>query len=154
MSYWSNIEISPKDSEIIAINKFEKSLGELPDNVQKVRELIRRFEVCHFKYKEHLKYINDSIHNLSPRTEPGNIRVYHISKDTKMEVDYNVGQILAAIKKAGIEKNTIVILTGDTGAANYPSPGLVTGEVGGSGLVSDDCKSNWRPKTHPQGSSH
>ena len=80
MSYWSNIEISPKDSEIIEINKFEKSLGELPDNVQKVRELIRRFEVCHFKYKEHLKYINDSIHNLSPKIEPGNIGVYHISK--------------------------------------------------------------------------
>jgi arylsulfatase len=55
-----------------------------------------------------------------------------IYADTKMEVDYNVGQILDAIKKAGIEKNTIVILTGDNGAANYPSPGLVTGEVGGS----------------------
>jgi len=55
-----------------------------------------------------------------------------IYADTKMEVDYNVGQILAAIEKAGIEKDTIVILTGDNGAANYPSPGLVTGEVGGS----------------------
>ncbi len=52
--------------------------------------------------------------------------------DTKMEVDYNVGQILNAIKEAGIEKDTIVILTGDNGAANYPSPGIVTGEVGGS----------------------
>ncbi|MBT4519311.1 MAG: arylsulfatase [Halieaceae bacterium] len=52
--------------------------------------------------------------------------------DTKMEVDYNVGMILDAIDKAGIEDNTIVILTGDNGAANYPSPGLVTGEVGGS----------------------
>ncbi|MCP4687099.1 MAG: sulfatase-like hydrolase/transferase, partial [Desulfobacterales bacterium] len=49
--------------------------------------------------------------------------------DTKMEVDYNVGLILDAIEEAGIEKNTIVILTGDNGAANYPSPGLVTGEV-------------------------
>lgn len=55
-----------------------------------------------------------------------------IYADTKMEVDYNVGQILAAIEKAGIEKDTIVILTGDNGAANYPSPGLVTGEVAGS----------------------
>jgi arylsulfatase A-like enzyme len=55
-----------------------------------------------------------------------------IYADTKMEVDYNVGQILDAINEAGIEKNTIVILTGDNGAANYPSPGLVTGEVGGS----------------------
>jgi len=52
--------------------------------------------------------------------------------DTKMEVDYNIGQILDAIEKAGIAENTIVIVMGDNGAANYPSPGLVTGEVGGS----------------------
>jgi len=80
MSYWSNIEISPQDSEIIEINKFEGTLGELSDNVQKIRELIRRFEVCHFKYKEHLKYIKDSILNLSPNIEPANIGVNHISK--------------------------------------------------------------------------
>ena len=55
-----------------------------------------------------------------------------IYADTKMEVDHNVGQILDAINEAGIEGNTIVILTGDNGAANYPSPGIVTGEVGGS----------------------
>jgi arylsulfatase A-like enzyme len=55
-----------------------------------------------------------------------------IYADTKMEVDHNFGQILDAIKEAGIEDNTIVILTGDNGAANYPSPGVVTGEVGGS----------------------
>ncbi len=52
--------------------------------------------------------------------------------DTKMEVDYNIGRILDAINDADIEENTIVVLTGDNGAANYPSPGLVTGEVGGS----------------------
>jgi arylsulfatase len=55
-----------------------------------------------------------------------------IYADTKMEVDHNVGQILDGIKAAGVEDDTIVILTGDNGAANYPSPGLVTGEVGGS----------------------
>jgi len=55
-----------------------------------------------------------------------------IYADTKMEVDHNVGQILAAVKAAGIEDDTIVVLTGDNGAANYPSPGVVTGEVGGS----------------------
>ena len=43
-----------------------------------------------------------------------------------------MGQILDAIEIAGIGDNTIVIVTGDNGAANYPSPGLVTGEVGGS----------------------
>ncbi len=52
--------------------------------------------------------------------------------DTKLEVDHNVGQILDAIRAAGIEESTLVILTGDNGAANYPSPGIVTGEVGGS----------------------
>jgi arylsulfatase A-like enzyme len=55
-----------------------------------------------------------------------------IYADTKMEVDHNVGQILDAIDDAGIAKDTIIILTGDNGTANYPSPGLVTGEVGGS----------------------
>jgi arylsulfatase len=55
-----------------------------------------------------------------------------IYADTKMEVDYNVGQVLDAISAAGIADNTIVILTGDNGAACYPSPGVVTGEVGGS----------------------
>jgi arylsulfatase A-like enzyme len=52
--------------------------------------------------------------------------------DTKMEVDYNVGRILDTLEEAGIADNTILILTGDNGAANYPAPGLVTGEVGGS----------------------
>lgn len=53
--------------------------------------------------------------------------------DTKMEVDRNIGVILDAIDDAGIADNTIVVLFGDNGAANYPSPGsLVTGEVGGS----------------------
>jgi arylsulfatase A-like enzyme len=52
--------------------------------------------------------------------------------DTKMEVDYNIGRVLDAIDTTGGASNTIVILTGDNGAANYPSPGVVTGEVGGS----------------------
>ena len=52
--------------------------------------------------------------------------------DTKIEVDRNIGVVIDAIEKAGISDNTIVILSGDNGAANYPSPGVVTGEVGGS----------------------
>jgi arylsulfatase len=55
-----------------------------------------------------------------------------IYADTKMEVDHNVGQLLDAIRDSGIEDNTIVILTGDNGAAKYPTPGIATGEVGGS----------------------
>ena len=52
--------------------------------------------------------------------------------DTKLEVDRNVGTIVDALDAAGIAENTIVVLFGDNGAANYPAPGLVTGEVGGS----------------------
>lgn len=80
MNCWSNIEISTEDSEIIEINNFEETLGDLPENVLKVRELIRRFEVCHFKYKEHLEHIKDSIRSLTPNIDPTNIGAYHISK--------------------------------------------------------------------------
>ena len=55
-----------------------------------------------------------------------------VYSDTKMEVDHNVGLILDALDDLGIADETIVLLTGDNGAASYPSPGLVTGEVGGS----------------------
>lgn len=80
MSSWSNIEIVDQDSEIIEIDKFEETLGEVSENIQKIRELIRRFEVCHFKYKEHLKYIKASILNLNPNIEPITIGANHISK--------------------------------------------------------------------------
>jgi len=80
LSSWSNIEISPQDSEIIEIDKLEETIGNVSENVQKIRELIRRFEVCHFKYKKHLKHIKDSILKLNPNIEPTNIGANHISK--------------------------------------------------------------------------
>ena len=80
MSSWSNIETLAQDSEIIEIDKFEEKLGKLSVNVQNIRELIRRFEVCHFKYKEHLKHILESIQNLNPNIEPTTIGENHISK--------------------------------------------------------------------------
>jgi arylsulfatase A-like enzyme len=55
-----------------------------------------------------------------------------IIADTIMEVDYNVGLILDAIKDARIEKDTIVILMGDNAAGSFPHPGIATGEVSGS----------------------
>ena len=57
MNSWSNIQISPQDPEIVKINNFEKKLGKLPNKVRQIRELITRFEVCHFKYQEHLSII-------------------------------------------------------------------------------------------------
>jgi arylsulfatase len=57
-----------------------------------------------------------------------------IYADTQMEVDYNIGRVLKAIDDAGIPENTIVILTGDNGAGNFPQgTGLAAGEEGGGG---------------------
>lgn len=78
MKAWSNIEISPQDPEIIKINNLEKKLGELPDKVHKIRELITRFEVCHFKYLQHLRKIRDSILNLEPNVDATRIGINHV----------------------------------------------------------------------------
>ncbi|TLX74576.1 hypothetical protein E9993_11665 [Labilibacter sediminis] len=78
MNNWSNIQIFSQDSEIIKINDFEKRLGELPDKVKRIRELITRFEVCHFKYKLHLKKIRDSINELNPIVDTTKIGINHI----------------------------------------------------------------------------
>lgn len=82
MNSWSNIQVSDSDSdsdsEIIKINDLEKSLGELPDKCKRIRELITRFEVCHFKYKLHLKKIKDSITELNPAADTTKIGANHI----------------------------------------------------------------------------
>ena len=78
MKSWSNIQVLPRDPEIIKINNLEKELGRLPDKIYRIRELITRFEVCHFKYQQHLKKIKDSIINLRPDTEPVKIGMTHV----------------------------------------------------------------------------
>jgi len=80
MNAWANIEISPQNSEIIEIDKLEATLGKISENVQKIRELITRFEVCHFKYQQHFKHIKASILNLKPNVKPTQIGANHISK--------------------------------------------------------------------------
>jgi hypothetical protein len=78
MNAWSNIEISPQDPEIVKIDALEKRLGELPDEINKIRELITRFEVCHFKYQRHLKKIKDSINELEANIDTNKIGANHI----------------------------------------------------------------------------
>jgi len=54
-----------------------------------------------------------------------------IYADTQMEVEYNIGRILKAIDDDGITDNTVVILTGDNGAGNFPQgSALAAGEDG------------------------
>jgi hypothetical protein len=69
MYSWQNIEVSSDDPEIIAIDHIEQSIGNIPNEVYEVRELITRFEVCHFKYQRHFQNIIESIAALSPTVE-------------------------------------------------------------------------------------
>ena len=78
MKAWSNIQISPQDPEIVKINNLEKKLGELPDRVYKIRELITKFEVCHFKYQQHLRKIKNSIIDIVPSVDTTKIGINHI----------------------------------------------------------------------------
>jgi len=58
--------------------------------------------------------------------------------DVVEEIDWSVGQILEALRAAGIEKNTLVIFTSDNG------PWLTQGLAGGSaGLLRDGKGSTW-----------
>jgi len=91
MDPWSNIETSTQDSEINEVNKLETALGDIPPSVRKIRELITRFEVCHFKYQQHLKYIQDSIFNLDPAIDPGKIGSNHVSKGENAWINDKTG---------------------------------------------------------------
>ncbi len=88
MKAWSNIQISPQDPEVIKIDNLEKNLGELSDKVNKIRELITRFEVCHFKYQQHLRNIKDSIFALEPYVDTNKIGIKHIRHgESAMNID-------------------------------------------------------------------
>jgi len=74
---WRNIEVSPEDEEILVINKIEQGLGAIPENVVAIRELITRFESCHFKYQQHYKHILESIAVLEPAVAVDTIGLMH-----------------------------------------------------------------------------
>ena len=78
MNTWSNIEISPGDPEVIEIDELEKMLGDLAPEVRQIRELITRFEVCHFKYQHHIENVKTSILQLRPGIDPQKIGANHI----------------------------------------------------------------------------
>ncbi len=66
MNAWINIEVLPDDEEIAAIDQMEHTLGNIPKRVHQIRELITRFESCHFKYQQHYRYIVESIAIVHP----------------------------------------------------------------------------------------
>ena len=94
MDPWSNIGTSPQDTEIAEINNFESTLGDIPSSVQKIRELIIRFEICHFKCQQHIKYIQDSIFSLEPVADSNKIGTNHISKGENAWINDKTGRSL------------------------------------------------------------
>ncbi len=88
MDSWMNIDIASDDIEKIKIDQLQSSLGELPEPVIRVRELITRFEVCHFKYQRHYYIILDSIRSLKPVIEIDKIGLSHPRhKDTNWKYE-------------------------------------------------------------------
>ncbi len=58
--------------------------------------------------------------------------------DSVEELDWSVGQVLAALRKEGVAENTLVFFTSDNG------PWLIMGDQGGSaGLLKDGKGSTW-----------
>ncbi len=64
--------------------------------------------------------------------------------DVIMEIDWSVGQIMKALKDAGIEDNTIVIFTTDNGTANGYKTDKKTGKVHGYNVGMRGTKSSVR----------
>jgi arylsulfatase A-like enzyme len=60
--------------------------------------------------------------------------------DCLAEMDYRTGQILDAIKEAGIEENTIVIFASDNGPERRPTRGRVTADHGAAPI-----SRRWKP---------
>ncbi len=74
-------------------------------------------------------YASEKFRDKSPRGRYG---------DVVEELDWSVGQVLDAVRAAGIEKNTFVFFTSDNG------PWLIRGLAGGSaGLLRDGKGSTW-----------
>jgi arylsulfatase len=59
------------------------------------------------------------------------------------EIDANTGQILDAIKSAGIEQDTIVVWASDNGPETLQGPGIIYGAQGDSGPFRSEFPSAW-----------
>jgi hypothetical protein len=78
MDPWANIEISTDDPEIGRIDQIQGSIGTIPQNVIQIRELITGFEICHFKFQQHLKYLKEAISKLETGLRLEKIGANHI----------------------------------------------------------------------------
>jgi hypothetical protein len=78
MDPWANIEVPADDPEIGRIDRIHGSVGTIPGNVIQIRELISGFEVCHFKFQQHLIYLKEAISKLETSLTLEKIGANHI----------------------------------------------------------------------------
>lgn len=74
---WANIGIEQPDSEILKIYLLEQRIGTLPQEIEDIRNLITRLEICHFKFERHVLRIIESIGRMKVDFDPDSIGSAH-----------------------------------------------------------------------------
>jgi hypothetical protein len=74
---WSNVVLQPSDPEIEWIERLEQRAQPLPPDALAIRELITRFEICHFKAERHIQKILEAIGNMRLDFTPASIGKAH-----------------------------------------------------------------------------
>jgi len=74
---WQNVHLKPGDEEIAWIDRLERRADPIPSVGWAIRNLITRFEVCHFKAERHVQRIIEAIGNMSLDLNPASIGKAH-----------------------------------------------------------------------------
>jgi hypothetical protein len=74
---WANLGLSEVDAEIKRIHQLERRAEPLPPVAAAIRELITRFEICHFKAERHIERITQAIGELRMDFAPTAIGAAH-----------------------------------------------------------------------------
>jgi hypothetical protein len=74
---WANLGLSQVDAEIVRIQALERRAEPLPPVATAIRELITRFEICHFKAERHIQRIIEAIGEMRLDFAPGSIGAAH-----------------------------------------------------------------------------
>ena len=140
-----NPKVTPEDQEQLTTQYTERAVAFIEKNREKPFFLYVPHSMVHVPL-----YVSDKFKGKSERGLFG---------DVMMEVDWSVGQIMASLRKNGLEKDTLVIFTADNGP--WLSYGDHAGSAGplreGKGTMFDGgCREStlmWWPGKIPAGTS-
>ena len=74
---WANLGLSQMDAEIARIGALKRRAEPLPPVATAIRELITRFEICHFKAERHIQRIIEAIGGMRLDLAPATIGAAH-----------------------------------------------------------------------------